>query len=84
MAHDALGESATKILDRGRLRRLGQLDIRGLVDVYIDGEALEDKRLCEAPPLGAMERKRLEKLIESDKADEQQSDGDLEDGFITL
>jgi RNase P/RNase MRP subunit p30 len=84
MAHDALGESATKILDRGRLRRLGQLDIRGLVDVYIDGEALEDKRLCEAPPLGAMERKRLEKLIESVKADEQQSDGDLEDGFITL
>jgi RNase P/RNase MRP subunit p30 len=84
MAHDALGESGTSILERGRLRRLGQLDSRGLVDVYIDGEVLENTEVCKAPLLGAMGRKQQENPIENEQVDAQQSDGDLKDGFITL
>lgn len=84
MAHDALGESGTSILERGRLRRLGQLDSRRLVDVYIDGDVLVNMEVCKAPLLGAMGNKQQEKPLENEQVDQKQSDRDLEDGFITL
>ena len=70
VSHDALGASASSILERGRLRRLGQLESRKMIDVYMDGKQKESASI-----------EASEIIVDEEQKDEST---ELGDGFITL
>lgn len=83
IAHDAMGVSAVNVLERGELRKLGQLGSRQLIDVVSESDFV--KQQYDASD--KTEEKEQESAAEKKSADNvvvEKVEGDNDDGFITL
>lgn len=83
VSHDALGASATQILERGRLRRLGQLESFEMIEVCLESDFVDNSKREETRE---KEEESLKKKALEEGVDEKRGDrgGGLDDGFITL
>jgi len=83
VSHNAMGASATSVLERGRLRKLGQLDSCDMIDVCMESDFVDNLK----PKVTRLEKKkevRVELKAPEDADDAKRKEGDLNDGFITL
>ena len=83
VSHDALGASATSVLERGRLRKLEQLDRCNAINVCMESDFVKS---LESDEGGHNEKK--EELVEVKQQDvtveAHEKRSDMGDGFITL